>query len=121
MYLWRKTVALRRWLNTREAILQACDPRALAVISRPAGKHLQLEVACRSRSAAQGLVQEFGGRASKLPRKWLARLTRSEEGPPLKVGRRLLVVHSQGHRKARNQLLIPTGAAFGTGAHVTTA
>jgi ribosomal protein L11 methyltransferase len=73
---------------------------------------------------ARRLVDEFGGHFEKLPRDWLKRLSREHEGEPIKVGKRLIVIRSRGTREADSfpySLIIPAGAAFGTGDHATTA
>ena len=116
MYLWRKS-ATPRWLNSKTIA-------GLAVIERPGRKRLQLEVCCKSATQARRLVDEFGGHFEKLPRDWLKRFSREHEGEPIKIGKRLIVVRSRGKREADSfpySLIIPAGAAFGTGDHATTA
>jgi ribosomal protein L11 methyltransferase len=123
MYLWRKVVA-PRWLSAHEEILQMHARGALAVISRPGRKRLQLEVACSSRNDSRKLVNEFGGRADKLPRDWLKRFARTQESRRLKIGKRLIILRSKQKREADRfpySLIIPAGEAFGTGDHGTTA
>lgn len=85
---------------------------------------MQIEIACTSRNDSRKLVKEFGGRARKLPRDWLKRFARAQENRPLKIGKRLLVLSSRQKREAVSfpySLIIPAGAAFGTGEHGTTA
>jgi ribosomal protein L11 methyltransferase len=53
------------------------------------------------------LVKEFGGRVEKLPRDWLKRLAGQQKTKPIEI---------RGQK-----LIIPAGAAFGTGEHATTA
>jgi ribosomal protein L11 methyltransferase len=125
MYLWRKA-ADPRWLSSREEILESRARGALVVISRPRRKRLQLEIACDSRRASQGFIQEFGGRVEKLPRDWLKRFARQERIEPLRIGRRLLFSRKGDLQITRPigkpaLLVVPAGAAFGTGEHVTTA
>jgi ribosomal protein L11 methyltransferase len=125
MYLWRK-LAEPHWLSARESILQARSRGQLAIISKPGRKRLQLEITFRSRNDSRRLVEEFGGRAEKLPRHWLQRFTRVSKTKPLKLGKRLLI-----SRKDNSQitsavgkpplLVIPASTAFGTGEHATTA
>jgi ribosomal protein L11 methyltransferase len=105
MYLWRK-VAAPRWLKANEARLQGLVPGQLAIIAKPGSKRLQMEIACGSQPQAQHLLRDFGGRIEKLPRNWWKRLERDGRSKPLKIGKRLV---------------IPAGAAFGTGEHATTA
>jgi ribosomal protein L11 methyltransferase len=130
MYLWRK-VAAPPWLNAHEARLQTRSRGQLAIIAKPGAKRLQAEVACGSRAQAQHLLRDFGGRIEKLPRNWVRRFARQARIEPLKIGKRLVVVSSRscGVRPARCAgalgkaplLVIPTGPAFGTGNHPTTA
>lgn len=105
MYLWRRS-ASAKWFDENEARLRALAGDQLTVIDRPNRKRLQIEVASKSRMELQGLAKQFGGRIAKLPRDWLKRALRRKT-KPMQIGK--------GH------LLIPAGAAFGTGAHATTA
>jgi ribosomal protein L11 methyltransferase len=123
MYLWRKTVA-QRWLVDREAKLQTRARDQLAVIAKPGGKRLQIEIACVSRMRARHLLRDFGGRIVKLPCNWLKRFTHERSLNPLRIGKRLVVCRTRGKREAGSfpyKLMIPLGAAFGTGDHATTA
>jgi ribosomal protein L11 methyltransferase len=123
MYLWRKA-ADPCWLSAREEILEARARGALVVISRPGRKRLQLEIPCHSKRGSQRFIHEFGGWVEKLPRDWLKRFARKEKSKPLRIGKRLLVVHSLTKREADGfpySLVVPPGAAFGTGEHATTA
>jgi ribosomal protein L11 methyltransferase len=116
MYLWRKS-ASSRWLNSKTIA-------GLVVVERPGRKRLQLEVCCKSATQARRLVHEFGGHFEKLPRDWLELFSREHEGEPIKIGKRLIVVRSREKREADSfpySLIIPAGAAFGTGDHATTA
>jgi ribosomal protein L11 methyltransferase len=111
-----------------EEALRSRAGDALAVIERPPRKKLTLEVACKSANQAQALLQEFGGRTEKIPRSRLERYSQEPEAKRLKVGKRLIITNVGGtsvsrpspHRAA-SHILIPAGAAFGTGQHVTTA
>jgi ribosomal protein L11 methyltransferase len=123
MYLWQKA-APSHWLKAREEILQARFGGALSIISRPERKRVQIEIACTSRRESRKVVQEFGGCARRLERDWLKRLSREEKPKPLRIGRRLVVVPSPSKREADSfpyRLIVPGGAAFGTGEHATTA
>jgi ribosomal protein L11 methyltransferase len=125
MYLWRK-FATPGWLNSKMIA-------GLTVIERPGRKRLQLEVCCKSTTQARRLVDEFGGHFEKLPRDWLERFSREQESEPIKIGKRLVIVRSnvggtsvsrmrtESRHKGPSHLVIPAGAAFGTGDHVTTA
>src|SRR6266550_802921 len=123
MYLWRK-IAEPRWLSARENNLQARSHGGLVIISRPGRKRLQLEIACTSRNLARKLIEEFGGRAEKWPRDWLKRFADLHKSKPLKIGKRLLIGPAPKKGEADGfpySLIIPAGAAFGTGEHSTTA
>jgi ribosomal protein L11 methyltransferase len=149
MYLWRK-IAGTRWVKAHEDVLQARARGALVLVRRPQRKCLQLEIVCRSRTTAQALVDEFAGRAEKLPRNWLQQFARGD-WKPISIGKRLNVVRSRiGLRGCSVRcpqriplrcvrrdaprtapatvrigetrfLIIPASTAFGTGEHVTTA
>jgi ribosomal protein L11 methyltransferase len=105
MYLWRRGATAKWWRDSEEA-LRARTGNQLAVIQWPDRKRLQLEVASQSRAELDKLEEEFGGRIKSLPRDWLKHSLRRKT-KPIKVGRKRLV--------------IPAGAAFGTGEHATTA
>ena len=105
MYLWRKS-ANPKWLSANESRLRAFAGDQLAIVARPNRKRLQLEVASKSRIKLQKLARKFGGRITKLSPDWLKRSLRTKTRP-IKVG--------------TGQLIIPAGAAFGTGEHATTA
>jgi ribosomal protein L11 methyltransferase len=125
MYLWRK-VAAPRWLNAHEAKLPGRAPGRLAVIAKPRGKRLQIEIACGSRPQARPLLRDFGGRIEKLPHNWWKRLAREPEAKPFKIGKRLVITRSSSFQTAETIwkspfLVIPAGAAFGTGEHAGTA
>jgi ribosomal protein L11 methyltransferase len=127
MYLWRKLVS-QSSLTASEEILRSRLGNELAVIERPGRKRLVLEAGCKSRWRAHRLVSEFGGYIEKLPRDWQKRFARQQISKPLKVGKRLIIsngpgtsVSSGSSRRGALHLIIPAGAAFGTGDHVTTA
>ena len=105
MYLWQRT-ANQNWWSDHEERVRAVTGNRLTIIERPDRTQLRLEVACRSQNDAQKLAGDFGGRVKKLTSDWLKRFLR-QKTKPLKVGCR--------------QLIIPAGAAFGTGLHATTA
>ena len=132
MYLWRKS-ASPRWLGVHEAALRAKANAKLAVIEQPGRKKLQIEVCCKSTAQARPFVRQFGGRIEKLPRDWFQRFSRELKTKPIKIGKRLIVGlrRELSSRKGDLQiapaagkpplLVIPAGAAFGTGDHATTA
>jgi ribosomal protein L11 methyltransferase len=105
MYLWRRW-ASQKWWSENETKLRTVAGDDLAVIEKTGRKRLQLEAASSSRGRLQNLKKKFGGRIKKLPPDWLERFTRRKTRP-IKVG--------------NMRLIIPAGAAFGTGEHATTA
>jgi ribosomal protein L11 methyltransferase len=129
MYLWRKP-APPRWLDAHEAALRAKANAQLVVIEQPDRKNLQVEVCCNSTTQARQFVRQFGGRIEKLPRDWLQRFSRGQKTKPIKIGKRLVISNvggalvsrqrKSGH-KGPSHIVIPAGAAFGTGDHATTA
>jgi ribosomal protein L11 methyltransferase len=133
MYLWRKS-ATPRWLDAHEAALRAKANAKLVVIEQPDRKKLQVEVYCKSTTQARPFVRQFGGRIEKLPRDWLQRFSRKQNSKPIKIGKRLVISNvggalvsrlrtrqrKSGH-KGPSHIVIPAGAAFGTGDHATTA
>jgi len=127
MFLWRKLVE-PRWIKTNEQTLRQYAGNDLAIIDRPGQKRSRLEVACKSRGQVRELVNNFGGCIETLPRDWLERIARRQKTKPLRVGKRLIVENMgdasasrKSRRKGPSHLVIPAGAAFGTGEHVTTA
>ena len=125
VFFWRKR-ATARWLDENEAALRESAGSKLAVIEHPLRPTILLEVVCRSRKEAQGLVRHFGGATEKLPADWLAFYARAHGIPPLRIGKRLIITPEEtsrprGASRTTPRLLIPAGAAFGTGDHATTA
>src|SRR5438552_2383507 len=120
MYLWRR-LASQKWWNDSEKELRAIAGNELAIIERPGRKQLQLEVASSSRTELQSLATQFRGQVEKLPADWQKRFSPKQKTKPLRIGQRLTVVRSRKDRLSTKELIIPTGAAFGTGEHETTA
>ena len=131
MYLWRR-FGTERWANRNEEKLRTLAGNGLAIIERPDRKRLQFEVSSERRSTLQNLAKQFGGRIEKLPRDWKKRFARDRQTNPLRIGARLLVAGSRSgalkcavYKNAADWkpplLVIPAGAAFGTGEHATTA
>ena len=101
MYLWRRRASPTWWAAHKRALREGFGQN-LAVIEQPNRKTLQIEITCESPKA----FKEFGGSVRKLPRDWLKRFARDQKTKPIRVGHR--------------ELVIPAGAAFGTGEHATT-
>ena len=133
MYLWRKS-ATPRWLEAHEAALRAKANAQLVVTEQANRNNLQVEVCCKSVTQARQLVGQFGGRIEKLPRDWLQRFSRGQKAKSIKIGKRLVISNVGGTLVSRlrtrqrksgykgpSHLVIPAGAAFGTGDHATTA
>jgi ribosomal protein L11 methyltransferase len=132
MYIWRKA-AKPSWLSAHEEMLQARSRDALAVIARPGRRRLQLEIPCKSQRQALNFVHDFGGRIDKLPLDWRKHFLQRQKPRPIRIGKRLIVVGGPREREADSpfdfaqgrtfpyRLIIPAGAAFGTGDHTTTA
>ncbi|HEX8281642.1 MAG TPA: 50S ribosomal protein L11 methyltransferase [Chthoniobacterales bacterium] len=124
-YLWRKT-ATAEWLVANEAQLQELTGGEFASIETPGRKRLRIEAPCRAKRDVEKLVALFGGKAEKLPATWLRDFLEATPSPPLRVGRRLIVARDEEAvlsigRRGAAMLVIPAGAAFGTGDHATTA
>jgi ribosomal protein L11 methyltransferase len=120
MYLWRRPASQKWWSNNEDRLRARAGDR-LAIIEEAGRKRLQLEIASPSRVELQSMVKEFGGRILKLPHNWLKRFSREQQTEPIKIGKRLIIVSSRKNRSSTKQLIIPAGAAFGTGEHATTA
>jgi ribosomal protein L11 methyltransferase len=119
-YIWRKRVTAE-WLAQHEPRLDAATGGTHSIVERPGTQRLQIEMFCETRRAADRLIVQFGGAIEKLPADWHARFLASHRVKPLRIGRRLVVVGDAGDSKANSMLVIPAGAAFGTGDHATTA
>jgi ribosomal protein L11 methyltransferase len=124
MFVWRKR-ASAVWLAANEAPLGEIGGHRLAIISRPNRKSAIAEIAGSCRRNLEEICSRFGGTIEKLPRDWLKEFSRSQKSEPVKIGNRLTIYRSvTSKNRSRNKnrsLLIPAGAAFGTGEHPTTA
>src|SRR3712207_4824121 len=118
-YIWRKLVT-SEWLEANEWKLHELTDGGFAVIERPGRKRSLVEVATASGTSARRLQQTFGGRSERLSRDWLNEMLRARSAKPIRVGHRL-VVTSNERADQPESLIIPAGAAFGTGEHATTA
>ena len=137
MYLWQR-LASPSWWNANEETVGAAGGRDLAIIERPGRKQLIVEIACKHRAQARDLQRSFGGRFKKLPPDWLKRFRRAQKTAPLAIGERLVIANvggtapatlrvgdagraSASRRQGSSHIVVPAGAAFGTGQHATTA
>src|SRR5438874_5626130 len=125
MYLWRKRAATQ-WFTENEEALRAQAADRLTIIELPGRKRCSLEVACESRRSANRLVRKFGGQIVKLPHNWLRFYSRQQKTMEIQIGKRLVISRSGGLQTAvccksatgkSPLLVIPAGAAFGTGEH----
>ena len=146
MYLWQR-LAGATWWRANEERVRAGGGAQLATIERPNRKRLIVQISCRSRAAANALQGRFGGSVVKLPRDWLRQFQRVQRTKPLRIGKRLVIANvgktapatlrvddagrasvsrhkspaKLSRHQGRSHIVIPVGAAFGTGEHITTA
>ncbi len=114
-FLWQKS-ASRDWFERNQAGLENFN---LAIIEQPTRKRLLLEVTTADKRVADRLTNAFGGQTRKLSPNYVANFLRLKSGKPIHIGNRLTIATSGSRRSDR--LVIPAGAAFGTGEHATTA
>ena len=120
MFVWRKRAGTG-WLAANEVALHEIAGRQLAIVSKPGHRNTIAEVASPNCSELEKIRRRFGGIIEKLPRNWLRKFLRGQKPKPLKIGKRLVIVSSTASRRMKRTLVIPAGAAFGTGEHMTTA
>src|SRR5205814_5775457 len=129
MFVWRKRAGTV-WLAANEATLREVTGRRLAIISRPGRKNAIAEIAGSNRCDLENIRSRFGGTIVKFPHDWLTTFSRAQTTKPIKIGKRLVITRSGGLQTAVYNksaawkpplLVIPAGAAFGTGEHTTTA
>ena len=120
MFVWRKRASVR-WLAANEGKLRQIAGNQLAIIETGSGKTATVEVADADRRKLERVRGRFGGQIVVLPRDWLRNFSRLSAGKSVKVGKRLRIVRNQADLQTSDRaLVIPAGAAFGTGEHVTT-
>jgi ribosomal protein L11 methyltransferase len=119
LYIWRKQVS-RSWLDKHEPLLEAVLNDSFAVIERPGRQRIALE-AVTARAEAEWLREEYGGTLQPLPADWQKQMFAAAKTKPLRIGKRLTIVGDAADAGEGPVLLIPAGAAFGTGEHATTA
>ncbi len=123
MFLWRK-ITTPSWIESCRAELEAIPPERIAIIERPGFKRVSIEASCASRIDADRLRKKFGGEVQQLGKNWLTTFTKTQKRRPLAVGKRLIIYDDEKQRRrgaSVASLIIPSGAAFGTGDHPTTA
>src|SRR4051812_16454763 len=120
MFLWRK-LASAEWLRRNDAAVHARAGSRLVLIEQPRRSRIALEIFCTTQTDARELVKAFGGGVQKLAKDWLVTSVCARRRRPLRIGKRLIIVAERVKQSAGvPQLIIPAGAAFGTGEHVTT-
>jgi ribosomal protein L11 methyltransferase len=117
MFVWRRRAG-PRWLAANEDRLREIAGTRLAIVQAPNRKTATAEIAATERQSLEKIRARFGGAIKRFPRDWLTPPQRREP-KPIKVGRRLVIMRAG--RSTSRKLIIPAGAAFGTGEHVTTA
>ena len=120
MFVWRKQAGTR-WLAANEVALHEIAGRRLAIVSKLGHRNAIAEVASPNCSELEKIRRRFGGVIEKLPRNWRRKFLREQKPKPLKIGKRLVIVSSTASRRMKRTVVIPAGAAFGTGEHMTTA
>jgi ribosomal protein L11 methyltransferase len=92
----------------------------VATTAFPGAKTIRLEAFALSRKEAAALKSRFGGTVRDLAgQSWVSAKARK----PIRIRRELIVVESEEApaTPSRKTIVIPAGAAFGTGEHATTA
>lgn len=119
-YIWEK-LATATWLKAHDIALQEATGGTHAVVENPNRARLRVELFCASLPIASALRKKFGGSTRRLPEDWEAQWFSAHRTKPLRVGKRLVVGGEAGSARDSTTLVIPAGAAFGTGEHATTA
>jgi len=114
--MWRRQ-ATPDWLAGNEEQLRHCAGTQLAVIHRVGRKRILLEIAGTKRNL-KAIEARFGGTISFLPRNTF---TASGQRRSIRIGRSLTIFNARPSQCSQKTLVIPAGAAFGTGEHATTA
>ncbi|MDP9098841.1 MAG: 50S ribosomal protein L11 methyltransferase [Verrucomicrobiota bacterium] len=94
----------------------------LAIIEQPGKARTLIEVSCGTRNEALQIHHELGGTIEKLRADWLLQLAKQNHSKPLRIGSHLIVSRTRVPAlSGARTIVIPAGAAFGTGEHATTA
>jgi len=121
-FVWSK-LAAAKWEEEWKETLRYLGETRLAVFELPGGKRIRLELYGLGKAEAGDLVAHFGGSIRPMkPEAYLAAGAGKRE--PLKIRNRLVIVESAAQAKefpGRTSIVVPAGAAFGTGDHATTA
>jgi ribosomal protein L11 methyltransferase len=114
-WCWRRRIAA----NAEEEWIARLGAVSWTLTQKPGAARLLLSVYAKSRAEVVPFRQRWGGEIWRIPaREWLA----PKPVPPLRIGRRLEIVHDERQRKAGPlpRLFLPLGIAFGGGEHATT-
>lgn len=123
MFVWRRRAGVS-WLAANESRLRQIGGDRLVIIAQTGRKQLIAEIAETRHRKLEDIRAKFGGRIETFPRDLASRFAREQNRSEIKIGKRLTIVRSCRRHPASGQeheLLIPAGAAFGTGEHPTTA
>jgi len=114
---WRRLIAMTQQELWNERLLAVQAP-PWVMTERPNRSRILLEVYTEDHGAVLSLVERFGGSVRVVrDSEWLV----PEKSVPLRIGKRLEIVHSNISRRATMpRLQIPYGMAFGSGDHGTT-
>lgn len=127
MLVWRR-LASAKWADAWEERLVGPARGRMAIHTLPGGRSIRIEIYDVTAAEGRRLRREFGGSLARVARDgWVAVAGRTLK--PLAIRGSLLVVHDEetfrlereSSRLGRSILLIPSGVAFGTGDHATTA
>ncbi|MEE2808984.1 MAG: 50S ribosomal protein L11 methyltransferase [Verrucomicrobiota bacterium] len=128
MFVWSKVSPVSKQSILEERFLGLAQTNAV-ITELPGKKRFRIEVYCNDKNDAQKLLNEFGGKLSKLQIKDWAKLNGSSERPPIKIRNRLIITDSNKKSEikriskifeGRDVISIPAALAFGTGDHETT-
>ncbi len=122
LFVWSKLVAAK-WEEEWRENLRSFGETRLAVFALPGGKRIRLEIYGLTMVEQAALVTRFGG-SGRVLRPEIYYKTEAQKRPPRKIRDRLVIVDTAdevAEFPERNVLIIPAGAAFGTGDHATTA
>ncbi len=126
LLVWRR-LAPAKWADAWEERLIGISRGRMAIHTLPGGRSIRIEMYDVTPQEGALLIREFGGRVAQTPRDgWVVAAGRLLK--PLAIRHKLLIVHDEKMLKTeaarlpdRAILMIPSGLAFGTGDHATTA
>jgi len=122
LFAWSKLVAAK-WEDEWRETLRSFGETRLAIFALPGGKRIRLEIYGLTTTERTELIARFGGSCRVLrPESYLK--IEAQNRLPRRIRNRLVIVEAAEQAAAfsgRKVLVIPAGAAFGTGDHATTA